>query len=207
MSLEGPEGSGKTTLCVKLKGLLIAKGYEVVSVREPGGTNIGNQVRGVLLDQSNTSMVPEAEFLLFSASRAQLIRETIIPSLNNGSIVLCDRFLDSSLAYQGYGHGLDVSVLHDISKFVTSGVEPHITILLDIPPKEGLSRRRQDPETWNRLDAYSVKFHERVRAGFLKMAKENHERWKVVDATQQEDKIFEEVSDILLEALEKINNN
>ena len=158
VTLEGPEGSGKTTLCARLEHMLADKGYEVVCVREPGGTVIGQQVRDVLLDQGNTGMLPETEFLLFSASRAQLVREVVVPHLESGAIVLCDRFLDSSLAYQGYGHRLDVGVLEKISSFVTSGVTPDVTVLLDISPEEGLRRRKQDPETWNRLDAYAIDF-------------------------------------------------
>ena len=203
VTLEGPEGSGKTTLCARLEHMLADKGYEVVCVREPGGTVIGQQVRDVLLDQGNTGMLPETEFLLFSASRAQLVREVVVPHLESGAIVLCDRFLDSSLAYQGYGHRLDVGVLEKISSFVTSGVTPDVTVLLDISPEEGLRRRKQDRETWNRLDAYAIDFHERVRKGFLRLAEKNPNRWKVVDASQSEDAIFTEASTILLSALDK----
>ena len=156
VTLEGPEGSGKTTLCARLEHMLVKKGHQVICVREPGGTVIGQQVTDVLLDQRNTGMLPETEFLLFSASRAQLIREVVMPHLESGAIVLCDRFLDSSLAYQGYGHRLDVGVLEKISSFVTSGIAPDMTILLDISPDEGLIRRKQDPESWNRLDARRV---------------------------------------------------
>ena len=203
VTLEGPEGSGKTTLCARLEHMLADKGYEVVCVREPGGTVIGQQVRDVLLDQGNTGMLPETEFLLFSASRAQLVREVVVPHLESGAIVLCDRFLDSSLAYQGYGHRLDVGVLEKISSFVTSGVTPDVTVLLDISPEEGLRRRKQDPETWNRLDAYAIDFHERVRKGFLRLAEKNPNRWKVVDASQSEETIFTTTSVILLNELDK----
>ena len=203
VTLEGPEGSGKTTLCARLEHMLADKGYEVVCVREPGGTVIGQQVRDVLLDQGNTGMLPETEFLLFSASRAQLVREVVVPHLESGAIVLCDRFLDSSLAYQGYGHRLDVGVLEKISSFVTSGVTPDVTVLLDISPEEGLRRRKQDPETWNRLDAYAIDFHERVRKGFLRLAEKNPNRWKVVDASQSEETIFTTTSAILLNERDK----
>ena len=202
VTLEGPEGSGKTTLCARLEHMLADKGYEVVCVREPGGTVIGQQVRDVLLDQGNTGMLPETEFLLFSASRAQLVREVVVPHLESGAIVLCDRFLDSSLAYQGYGHRLDVGVLEKISSFVTSGVTPDVTVLLDISPEEGLRRRKQDPETWNRLDAYAIDFHERVRKGFLRLAEKNPNRWKVVDASQSEETIFTTTSALLLNELD-----
>ncbi|MBS61216.1 MAG: dTMP kinase [Anaerolineaceae bacterium] len=203
VTLEGPEGSGKTTLCVRLERMLVNKGYEVFCVREPGGTVIGQQVRDILLDQDNTSMLPETEFMLFSASRAQLVREVVVPRLESGAIVLCDRFLDSSLAYQGYGHRLDVGVLEKISSFVTSGVTADLTVLLDISPEQGLRRRQQDPETWNRLDAYAIDFHERVRKGFLCLAENNPNIWKVVDASQSEDEIFTTVSAMLLNELSK----
>ena len=183
--------------------MLTNKGYDVVCVREPGGTVIGQQVRGVLLDQGNTGMLPETEFLLFSASRAQLVREVVKPTLESGAIVLCDRFLDSSLAYQGYGHRLDVTALEEISSFVTSGIAPDVTILLDISPEEGLRRRKQNPDTWNRLDAYSIDFHKRVRKGFRRLAKHSPNRWEVIDASQSEEAIFAAASGVLLKALDK----
>lgn len=203
ITLEGPEGSGKTTLCTRLELLLASKGHDVISVREPGGTLIGQKVRDVLLDQENIGMVPQAEFLLFSASRAQLVREVVKPNLDAGVVVLCDRFLDSSLAYQGYGHQLEVDVLREISSFVTAGLQPDLTFLLDVLPEEGLRRRKQDPDTWNRLDAYSIEFHSRVRSGFLSLAKNNPNRWEIIDASQSEDEIFSAVSTVLLKFLEK----
>jgi dTMP kinase len=204
VTLEGPEGSGKTTLSGRLERMLTNKGYDVICVREPGGTVIGQQVRDVLLDQGNTGMLPETEFLLFSASRAQLVREVVKPGLESGAVVLCDRFLDSSLAYQGHGHCLDVGTLEEISSFVTSGIAPDMTILLDISPEEGLRRRKQNPDTWNRLDAYSIDFHERVRKGFLRLAENSPSRWQVVDASKSEEVIFTAASKILLKALDKI---
>jgi len=203
ITLEGPEGSGKTTLCTRLELFLVGKGHDVVCVREPGGTLIGQEVRDILLDQGNTAMVPQTEFLLFSASRAQLVREVVQPHLDAGAIVLCDRFLDSSLAYQGYGHKLDVSILREISDFVTAGLQPDLTILLDIMPEEGLRRRKQDPDTWNRLDAYSIEFHSRVRSGFLSLAHDNPSRWNIIDASQSEDDIFGAASQLLLKMIEK----
>ena len=203
VTLEGTEGSGKTTQCQMLRQHLVEKGHDVLLTREPGGTKIGQQVREVLFDQRNHDMTPEAEFLLFSASRAQLVRDVIKPHLTKGGVVVCDRYFDSSLAYQGYGHRLDVGVLEKISSFVTSGVTPDVTVLLDISPEEGLRRRKQDPETWNRLDAYAIDFHERVRKGFLRLAEKNPNRWKVVDASQSEETIFTTTSAILLNELDK----
>tara|TARA_B100001964_G_scaffold57413_1_gene64931 strand:+ start:349 stop:972 length:624 start_codon:yes stop_codon:yes gene_type:complete len=191
ITLEGPEGSGKTTQCQRLEQHLSGKGYDVLRTREPGGTPIGQQVRGVLLDQNNCAMTPEAEFLLFSASRAQLVREVIRPHLEKGGVVVCDRFFDSSIAYQGYGHRLERKVLREATRLATGGLQPDLTLLLDIPPEEGLRRRKQQSEQWNRLDAYELSFHARVRQGFLTLAQAEPRRWEVIDASQTSDTIFE----------------
>ncbi len=193
ITFEGPEGSGKTTQCQRLKQYLAGHGHDVLCTREPGGTSIGQQVRAVLFDQSNGAMIPEAEFLLFSASRAQLVREVIRPHLKKGGVVVCDRFFDSSLAYQGYGHRLDQGVLREITRLATGGLQPDLTLLLDLSPEEGLRRRKQQVEQWNRLDAYKLSFHIRVREGFLALAKAEPERWEVIDACQTSEAIFQRV--------------
>jgi dTMP kinase len=138
-------------------------------------------------------MTPEAEFLLFSASRAQLVREVIRPHLEKGGVVVCDRFFDSSLAYQGYGHRLELGALREVTRLATEGLRPDLTLLLDVPPEEGLRRRKQQSEQWNRLDAYRLSFHERVRQGFLALAEAEPRRWEVIDATEPSDAIFERV--------------
>lgn len=193
ISFEGPEGSGKTTQCQRLVQHLVGQGHDVLCTREPGGTAIGQQVREVLFDQKNTAMTPEAEFLLFSASRAQLVREVIGPHLETGGVVVCDRFFDSSLAYQGYGHRLEQGILRKVTRLATGGVQPDMTFLLDIPPEDGLRRRRQQSEQWNRLDGYRMSFHARVRQGFLVLAEAEPERWDVIDASQPSEAIFERV--------------
>jgi len=188
ITFEGPEGSGKTTQMELLKGYLEEKGHSVLATREPGGTSIGNQIRAVLLDPCNTEMLPASEALLFSAARAQIVNQVIRPHLAQGDIVLCDRYADSTLAYQGYGHGLDLEMLHTITAFATGGLKPDLTVYLDIDVEEGLRRKLTAHEAgnaeWNRLDQQEAAFHRRVREGYLKMATREPDRWLVVDATQ-----------------------
>jgi len=188
ITFEGPEGSGKTTQMELLKGYLEEKGYSVHATREPGGTSIGDQIRAVLLDPRNTEMLPASEALLFSAARAQIVNEVIQPHLAQGDIVLCDRYADSTLAYQGYGHGLDLEMLHTITAFATGGLKPDLTVYLDIDVEEGLRRKLTAHEAgqaeWNRLDQQEIAFHRRVREGYLQMATREPDRWLVVDATQ-----------------------
>jgi dTMP kinase len=189
ITFEGPEGSGKTSQIVPLVNTLRQNGYKVFPTREPGGTVIGDQIRQVLTRLDNKSMNPRTEILLFCASRAQLVNETILPRLEQGEIVLCDRYADSTLAYQGYGHGLDIDFLQRLLNFATSGLKPDLTLLLDVDPEMGLRRRMNSGGEWNRLDAYELAFHQRVRQGYLKMAQEEPKRWKVVDAGQTPDKV------------------
>jgi dTMP kinase len=183
LTLEGPDGSGKSTQARLLAEHLKARGRNILLTREPGGTTIGDQIRTVLMNLRNTGMCPEAEFLLFSASRAQHVRELIRPHLEAGAIVVCDRYYDSSLAYQGYGHRLDLEALRRVTAFATDHLTPDLTLLLDLPAEEGLQRRREDGN-WNRLDAYEREFHERVRQGYLAMAAAEPDRWIVLDARQ-----------------------
>jgi dTMP kinase len=197
ITLEGPDGSGKSTQVAPLADRLRALGYDVRITREPGGTFIGDQIRGVLHDLQNTAMQPRAEILLYSASRAQLVGEAIRPHLERGGVVVCDRYADSTLAYQGYGHGLDLEVLRTITRFATGGLAPDLTLLLDVQAETGLRRRKAAGE-WNRLDAYDLEFHRRVRAGYLELAAAEPKRWIVVPAdTGVEDlkeRIWEEVA-------------
>ena len=201
VTFEGTEGSGKTTQCQLLQEYLVEQGHDVLWTREPGGTSIGQQVREVLFDQRNNAMTPEAEFLLFSASRAQLVREVIKPHLRRGGVVVCDRFFDSSLAYQGYGHGLEQDVLREVTRMATGGLRPNLSLLLDLPPEQGLRRRRQDRDQWNRLDAYQLSFHSRVRQGFLALARDEPDRWEVIDANQNSEDIFDSVR-VLVDGLQ-----
>ena len=181
ITLEGPEGSGKTHQLPELVDFLRAEGHMVIATREPGGTPIGDQIRGVLSDLNNTAMQPRTEILLFQASRAQLVDQVILPCLKGVGIVVCDRYADSTLAYQGYGHRMDLVQLQSIVDFATQGLKPDLTLLLDIDVSEGLKRKAQGGE-WNRLDAYDLEFHERVRQGYLELARAEPERWVIIDA-------------------------
>ncbi len=187
ITFEGPDGSGKTTQIARTTAALRERGYHVLLTREPGGTPIGDQVRHILHDMKNAGMHPRAELLLFSASRAQLVEEVIRPHLNQGGLVISDRFFDSTYAYQGYGHGLDLDALRQITHFATGGLRPDLTIYLDITPEEGLQRRRsalQQGGEWNRLDAMALAFHERVRDGYHRLIAEEPDRWVKIDAAQ-----------------------
>ena len=182
ITFEGPEGSGKTTQLRLLAEYLRARGYDVVTAREPGGTPIGDQIRACLHDTANTAMSPTAEMLLYSASRAQLVAEVIRPALGAGSVVLCDRYADSTMAYQGYGRGLDRNMLAVLTTIATGGLTPDLTLLLDLDVDRGLARRRDEGEEMNRLDLEAVEFHSRVRTGYLALAAAEPERWVRVDA-------------------------
>ena len=184
ITFEGPDGSGKSTQIVRLAERLRAVGCAVLQTREPGGTTIGEQIRHVLHDLANTAMQPRAELLLYSAARAQLVGEVIRPHLNAGGLVLSDRFFDSSLAYQGYGHGLDLDLLRSIQTFATGGLRPDLTLFFDIEAEAGLRRRQHGAGEWNRLDAYALEFHKRVRDGYLALANAEPARWVRLDASQ-----------------------
>lgn len=192
ITFEGPDGCGKSTQANLLAGHLSAQGRDVLLTREPGGTAIGDQVRRILASLDNASMDPRTEFLLFSASRAQHVQEIIRPQLDDGGLVISDRFYDSSLAYQGYGHGLDRDVLLRITHFATGGLVPDLTFLLDIPVGDGLQRRR-DGNKWDRLDAYDLEFHGRAREGYLELAQSHPERWVVLDGTRSIDDLQTEI--------------
>ena len=182
ITFEGPEGSGKTTQIRLLAEYLRARGHHVVTAREPGGTPIGDQIRACLHDTANTAMSATAEVLLYSASRAQLVAEVIRPALAAGRIVLCDRYADSTMAYQGYGRGLDRAMLAALTTIATGGLTPDLTLLLDMDVDRGLSRRRDEGEEMNRLDLEAVEFHCRVRAGYLALAAAEPARWARIDA-------------------------
>jgi dTMP kinase len=186
ITLEGPDGSGKSTQTQLLADYLHAAGHEVLVTREPGGTIIGDQIRTVLHDLENIQMTAEAEVLLYSASRAQLVGELIRPALAQGVIVISDRYADSTIAYQGYGRGLDLAALQQITAFATNGLAPDLTIYLDCPVEEGLNRKQQALATgvgeWNRLDQEAIEFHKRVRQGYLALAADQPDRWLILDA-------------------------
>lgn len=185
ITFEGPEGGGKTTQIQLLQAALQAQGHAVLMTREPGGTAIGNAIRTVLLDADNRAMSERAEALLFNAARAQLVDEVINPALAAGQVVLCDRFADSTIAYQGYGRALDRQKLRQLINFATAGLCPHLTIYLAIDPSIGIERKRQlAGAEWNRLEEETLAFHQRVVAGFQELIAAEPSRWLVVDATQ-----------------------
>ena len=176
ITFEGPEGSGKSTHVRLICSYLRRNGFKVLHLREPGGTTIGEQVRRILLDTKNKNMDAVCEMLLYQAARAQVVGEKVLPALKEKVIVILDRFLDATISYQGFGAGLDTSLIRQIGKLVTFGIHPDLTILLDIGAKEGLRRsRRRD-----RIEKKSLTFHRRVRKGYLKLARENPNRIKVV---------------------------
>lgn len=206
ITLEGPEGSGKSMQIRGLADFIRAQGHEVLTTREPGGTFIGDQIRQVIMSMENTMMHPNTEILLFCAARAQIVTEVIRPNLEKGVVVISDRYGDSTLAYQGYGHGLHLPTLHEILRFATGGLMPDLTLLLDVDVEKGLKRRQTGGGEWNRLDAQQVEFHKRVRAGYLKMAAEDPARWQVIDAgndPQQVQKDLREKVRAKLESLKK----
>jgi dTMP kinase len=202
ISFEGIEGSGKTTQIALLADSLSARGRSVQLTREPGGTPIGDQVRKILLDPANAALDPKAELLLYAAGRAQHLAELIRPALEAGTIVLCDRFSDATLAYQGYGRGLDPDLIGDLDRIVTAGMRPDLTILLDIDAAAGLARAR-GRNTRNGLEAEArfenevLSFHERVRRGYLDLAQREPGRIRIVDAAPRPEKIHLEVRKIV----------
>lgn len=198
ITLEGPEGSGKTSAIKIVKNRLESLGYQIEMTREPGGTLISEQIREVILDKKNTMMDPRTEALLYAASRRQHLVEKIWPSLKQGKIVFCDRYLDSSLAYQGYARGLGIQEILNVNNYATEGTFPDITFLFDIDPKIGLERinKNKDREV-NRLDEEKLSFHQKVREGYLLLSKKFPDRYIVLDASKPleevSSKVFEEI--------------
>ena len=184
ITFEGPDGCGKSTQIAPLADYLRSKGHAVYTTREPGGTEISDQVRQIIMAMKNTSMHPRTELLLFLSARAQLVEEVIRPRLAAGEIVISDRYADSTLAYQGYGHGVDRDVIRSLLAFATGGLKPDLTLLLDVDAETGLRRRQTGGGEWNRLDAYQLEFHRRVREGYHELASLEPERWVTVDAAQ-----------------------
>lgn len=188
ITFEGGEGSGKTTQLKALLAYLRSRGMDAVPTRDPGGTTIGNQVRELLLDGENVRMSPLAELLLYEASRVQLVREVVRPALTAGRTVLCDRFTDSTVAYQGYGRGLDLDLVERLNAVATDGLRPDLTFLLDLDPTVGLARvsgRLAQPcQRRDRLEEEVLEFHQRVRAGYRTLAAREPERVVVLDAAE-----------------------
>ncbi len=198
ITLEGPEGSGKTTAVEAAVKELQARGYEIVRTREPGGTPISEQIRNVILDKENTAMDPRTEALLYAASRRQHLVEKVWPALKEGKIVICDRYLDSSLAYQGGARGLGVENILNINLFATENTWPDLTLLFDIKPEIGLQRIASNAaREVNRLDLEKLEFHNKVRETFLSLAERYPDRYVIIDASLSR----EEVARATLEAI------
>ncbi len=199
ISFEGPDGSGKTTNVMLLANPIYeATGREIILLREPGGTEIGEQIRMVLHDPENVEMVARAEVLLYMASRAQLVEQVILPALNEGKIVITDRFIDSSLAYQGAGRNLDYDEILMIGLFATGGLLPDLTVFFDISPEEGLRRRLRAADGWNRMEAEDLEFRREVYRGYQRIIRADATgRFLVVPAEN-------EIHEVANEALERI---
>ena len=193
ITFEGPEGSGKTTQIKQLAEHLRGRGCDVLTVREPGGTSISEQIRAVLHSLSNREMQPRTEILLYCAARAQLVGQVIRPHLQSGGVVLCDRYADSTLAYQGYGRSLDLQTLRMILDFATGGLWPDLTFYLDIDVEAGLKRKKTGGDEWNRMDDLDIEFYRRVRSGYLEMVAQDPARWVVVDAARDAEMIAREI--------------
>jgi len=197
ITFEGPDGAGKSTQIDLLASHLSRSGYPVFCTREPGGTAIGDQIREILHNVDNTAMTAQTEVLLYFASRAQLVQQIILPYLEQGHVVLCDRYTDSSYAYQGYGRQLDFKVLRLIASFATQELKPNLTIYLDLDVEDGLRRKEAanlaGQGEWNRMDRLTLDFHRRVRQGYLKMAQAEPERWLVIDASASVKAINEKI--------------
>jgi dTMP kinase len=201
ITLEGPEGSGKTSHIPYLVEYLREKGLTVFPTREPGGTSISEQIRNILHDLKNAEMHPHTETLLYQAARAQIVEQVIKPRLEAGEIVISDRYYDSTIAYQGYGHQQDLVQVRALVKYATGGLVPELTILLDVDVEIGLKRKKQNGIEWNRMDAHEVEFYQRVRAGYLEMVKEEPNRWVVVDAGKNWDGVQQTLRQMILPRL------
>jgi len=192
ITFEGTEGSGKSSQVDALAAYLRQKGYDVLTTREPGGTSISEQVRAVLSNLENTEMHPRTETLLFQAARAQLVEQVIRPHLARGGVLLSDRYADSTLAYQGYGHQQDLVKLRGLLAYATGGLVPDLTLLFDLDVEEGLLRRAKGGE-WNRLDAYDKAFYQRVREGYHQLARQEPGHWVFIDAAQSPEAVQQAV--------------
>ena len=206
ITFEGVEGSGKTTQIQRLKRYLTKRGTPCKVTREPGGCPIGDKVRKILLNPEHRAMTPLSELLLYEASRIQHVKEVIEPLLKKGVVVLCDRFSDATVAYQGYGRGIDLRVVKSLNRLTSQGIKPDITFLLDCPSHLGLKRALQRNRTLNkeregRFEKEKIQFHHRVRRGYLSIAKKEPDRVKVIDTREGEDKVFEKILQIVDELI------
>ncbi len=203
ITLEGIEGSGKTTQVNHIVSFLASKGHECVVTREPGGTDIGSQIRAILLNPGNKNLDPLAELLLYAADRAQHIKTVIGPSLLAGKTVICDRFFDATTAYQGYARGIDMTLINSLHKLVLADLEPDMTILFDLPVKTGLFRAWEQIDNGSRsgletrFEKEDIAFHEKVRAGYLELSKQYSHRFQIIDASKEINQVKKDILHIL----------
>lgn len=203
ITFEGPEGAGKTTVIQKIAKRLAQENIDVLATREPGGIEIAEKIRTIILNPAHTAMDERTEALLYAAARSQHYFEKVRPALDAGKLVICDRFIDSSLAYQGYARGIGVDEVLSINEFAIGKKLPDVTILFDLPPEVGLARiHATGGREVNRLDIESVAFHEKVRSGYLQLVEQYPERIRVVNAEQDIEDVVEEVWSLLLEAMQ-----
>ena len=202
VSLEGPEGAGKTSVLEALIPILEDRGVEVLTTREPGGVLIGEKIREVILDPSHTEMDPKTELLLYIASRRQHLVEKVLPALAAGKLVIMDRFIDSSVAYQGFGRGLDKEAIDWLNEFVTDGLKPDLTLYFDIEVEEGLARiaANSDREI-NRLDMEGLDLHRKVRQGYLSLLEKEADRIVKIDASLPLDQVIENTQQLLFDRM------
>lgn len=200
LTLEGPEGAGKTTQVKLLSAKLDAIGIPHLITRDPGGTPLGKQIRRALLTPGNP-VSPMAELLLYSADRAQHVDELIIPALKAGKLVICDRFTDSTVAYQGYGRSIDLKLIQQLNEMSTQGLKPELTILFDLESEKGLGRLH--PGGHDRMEREAIEFHHRVRKGYLELSKQEPERWQIIDASKALSAVQDELKQIISDAFSK----
>lgn len=193
ITMEGTDGSGKTTQINLLKDYFEEKGYNVVCVRDPGSTSISEKIREIIIDKNNSEMWNVTEALLYAAARAQMVNQIITPALKNGSVVISDRFIDSSYVYQGYARGMGEKTITDINKYAVDGITPDITFFLRLSPEEGIERKKKQAEL-DRMEAQKQSFHKRVYDGYMRLAKNNRKRIKIVDAVDSIDEIHAKIT-------------
>lgn len=196
ITIEGPDGAGKSTQINLLSKYLKDKGYDIILTREPGGTNISEYIRNIILDSNNTEMGDITEALLYAASRAQHVHEKIIPNLKEGKIIICDRFVHSSLVYQGIGRKLGIDKIKDINDFATQGIKPDVTLFFNIDPELAL-KRKKEKSIADRLEQEDIKFHKNVYKGYLSLIEKYPNEFEVIDASKSELEIFEKIKHII----------
>ena len=202
VSLEGPEGAGKTSVLEALIPVLEDRGVEVLTTREPGGVLIGEKIREVILDPSHTEMDPKTELLLYIASRRQHLVEKVLPALAAGKLVIMDRFIDSSVAYQGFGRGLDIDAIDWLNEFATDGLKPDLTLYFDIEVEEGLARiAANSNREVNRLDMEGLDLHRKVRQGYLSLIEREGNRIEKIDASLPLDQVIENTQQLLFDRM------